>query len=376
MFPDIEKPLDARIVYEIMASTLAGIVGQILVLFFAVLFTAGFVPAAILAPWALLHLLNLLWRAKIVRIYMRALKAEKLDAARRQFRLYLVSLGVTSLLWAAMPLAIFWLPEEYHFLLYALVISLTFGSTIAIGPLTPVFMMYVLPMNLVTAGVLLFEGGRVHLGAAMFLPVALFFAAKSAKMHMLDYTALIAKESEATSLKEFFEHRAHHDALTGIANRFKLFDRFERILEEAKKSREPVAIFFLDLDRFKAINDRYGHPTGDRVLEAVGRRLREVLREGDLPARFAGDEFVVIVKGVGDREKLARIARKIRDAIAAPIVAETVTLRVTTSIGIALYPCDGETMEALIKAADTAMYRSKKEGLPFAFHSEKAKAEA
>ncbi len=375
MFPDIEKPVDARIVYEIMASTLTGIVGQILVLLFALLFTAGYVPAAVLGPWTLLHLANFLWRRRIVRRYMDAVKARALREARKGFRLYLVSLGVTSGLWAAMPLAIFWMPEEYHFLLYALIISLTFGSTMAIGPLTPVFMTYVLPMNLVMMGVLCYEGGRVHVAAAFFLPVSLFFAAKAARMHLLDYTALIVRESEATTLKEFFEHRAHHDPLTGIANRLKFFDRFETILAEAKKNRRPVAIFFLDLDRFKQINDRYGHAAGDKVLEVVGKRLAAALRSEDVPARFAGDEFVAIVAGIEDREALREIARKIRDAIAEPIAIGALRLHVTASIGIALYPDDGTTTEALIKAADMAMYRSKREGLPFAFHSEKAKEE-
>jgi len=369
MFPDIESSLDAKIVHEIISSTVTGFVGQLLVLLFALLFTAGYVPTAILTGWVLLHLLNFLLRYRIVQRYLRAVERDDKPFAHRLFRGYLTSLATTSLLWAAMPLGIFWLPEEYHFLLYALIISLTFGSTMSIGPLTPVFMIYVLPMNLVMMGVLLYEGGRVHVAAALFLPVAFFFAARAARMHLMDYTVLLTREHEATSLKEFFEHRAHHDALTGIPNRFKFFERFRHRLDEAKKEERPLALFFLDLDRFKQINDTYGHAAGDRVLEVVGQRLQASLRKEDLPARFAGDEFVAIVEGIGDREHLEQIALKIRETIASPIAVDGVTLSVTPSIGIARYPEDGDEMEELLKKADEAMYRSKRAGCPFAFYT-------
>ncbi|WP_457596884.1 diguanylate cyclase [Hydrogenimonas sp.] len=363
MFPTVRNAVDAQIITEIMSATRVGIVGQLLVLLFCWVFFYAFVPAAILYPWMLLHGANMLYRIRLVERYREAVASEAdtetLDAI---FRRYLVSLGATSLLWAAMPLLAYYLPEEYHFLAYALVISLTYGSTMAIGPLTPIFLMYVLPMNLSMMGILLYEGGTVHTAAALFLPVALFFAGRAAKMHLIDYTSLIAQKTHVTELKDYFEYHASHDALTGLANRQYFMEHLEETLRRCGEKREPVALFFLDLDRFKEVNDTYGHAVGDRVLQIAARRLRAAVRSEDFVARFAGDEFVVVMEGVGDEEALERVAFQIRDAMGETMRVGDASLRIVPSIGIALFPLHARGARELVAAADEAMYRSKRKG--------------
>lgn len=366
LIPDRE--VDRRITRKIIASTKSGFIGQVLVLLFALTIFYGYVPLSALLLWSGLHLLNFLYRLKIVDEYLHAGESpEKRKRSDLLFRRYILSLVFTSALWTAMLIFFPMVPETYGFLIYAIVIVLTYGSTISIGPLTPVFLTFVLPMNLALMAQLLLHGGRIYVAAALFLPVALFFAAKAAKMHLYDYTALLIKESQAHRLRERFEHLASHDALTGIPNRSKFLELFDRALREAKGRHGALALFFIDLDRFKEINDTYGHHIGDRVLEIIGKRLKASMRESDIPARLAGDEFVVLVRNVSQKGELAAIAQKIRDTIASPIVTGKVRITVEPSIGIARYPEDGDDLQTLMMHADSAMYRSKKERKAYLF---------
>lgn len=152
-------------------------------------------------------------------------------------------------------------------------------------------------------------------------------------------------------------HLAVHDALTGLPNRRLLYDRATVALAHAKRTQGKVAVMFLDLDGFKAINDSEGHRIGDLVLQEATRRMVGCLRVGDTMARLDGDEFVFLLpeidSGAGD------VARRLGEALSAPLVAEGRALSVTCSIGISSYPSDGLDIEALIRSADIAMYRAK-----------------
>lgn len=155
------------------------------------------------------------------------------------------------------------------------------------------------------------------------------------------------------------DHLASHDSLTGLPNRRLFLERLELALARAKRRETQVALLFIDLDQFKAINDTHGHNAGDAVLQTVAQRLRGLLRETDTPARIGGDEFIILVEGVPDNTSLEQIVRKVQAELALPIPYQDIELESGGSIGIARYPEDGTTASTLIAAADQAMYRSK-----------------
>ncbi len=175
----------------------------------------------------------------------------------------------------------------------------------------------------------------------------------------------VAVFSDISSLKES-EHKlfylAHHDALTGLPNRLLMNARLEHVLGQAKRNPTCIALMFIDLDRFKYVNDTYGHAQGDRLLISVSKRLRSLLREQDTIARIGGDEFVVILEGLTHSEDAANLAQKFIDALEQPFQLSENEVFVSPSIGITIFPEDGRTPEILLKNADIAMYRAKEQG--------------
>ena len=155
------------------------------------------------------------------------------------------------------------------------------------------------------------------------------------------------------------EHLAYYDTLTGLPNRALFSDRLTVALTHAHRHRYKLAILFLDIDRFKQINDSLGHTVGDRLLRTVAARIRNAIREEDTVARFGGDEFTVLIHIIGKIEDAGKIAQKILDSFKQPITIDEREFVVTSSIGISVYPIDGADSETLIRNADTAMYRAK-----------------
>ncbi|HEV8431781.1 MAG TPA: PAS domain S-box protein, partial [Thermoanaerobaculia bacterium] len=158
------------------------------------------------------------------------------------------------------------------------------------------------------------------------------------------------------------EYQAYHDTMTGLPNRALFRDRLTVALAHARRTHTPVAVMFLDLDSFKLVNDTLGHSLGDELLKVIATRLKSVLREEDTIARMGGDEFTVLVANISSPDDAPVIAQKVLDAVAQPARVEGHELYVTTSIGIALYPNDGDSAESLLKNADNAMYRAKELG--------------
>jgi diguanylate cyclase (GGDEF)-like protein/PAS domain S-box-containing protein len=176
---------------------------------------------------------------------------------------------------------------------------------------------------------------------------------------------LVVSLHDLTERKRYesrIEHLASHDALTGLPNRALLRDRVEQAIVHARRTGSRVAVMYVDLDQFKLVNDSWGHPAGDALLVEVGTRLRSAMREGDTVARLGGDEFVVLLADLARPGDSALVARKIAGALAPPIVLDGRETLVTASIGIAIWPEDGEGLEALLQCADVAMYRAKDEG--------------
>jgi diguanylate cyclase (GGDEF)-like protein len=170
----------------------------------------------------------------------------------------------------------------------------------------------------------------------------------------------LMKEMTARKQAQLY-HLAHHDTLTGLPNRLLFYDRLRQSLHNAQRSNLFLAVLFLDLDHFKKVNDTYGHPQGDALLQIVAQRLNKSLREGDTVARLGGDEFTVILTHVSKQTDVDLVVRKIFDNISEPIQLDGHELKITCSIGSSLYPADGTNMEGLIQKADTAVYHAKLE---------------
>lgn len=162
--------------------------------------------------------------------------------------------------------------------------------------------------------------------------------------------------------EEQLRQLAHFDKLTGLPNRLLFFERLERAVVESRRSRSSFGLLFVDLDAFKAVNDTYGHKTGDGLLVMVGQRMSGCVRESDTVARMGGDEFCVIVRGVNSLDGPVTVAEKIISVLSQPFDVSGVTCRIGASAGISFYPDDGDTVELLMTHADDAMYEAKKSG--------------
>jgi diguanylate cyclase (GGDEF)-like protein/PAS domain S-box-containing protein len=170
--------------------------------------------------------------------------------------------------------------------------------------------------------------------------------------------------SERKLAEERIYHLAHHDTLTGLPNRFSLHNRLSQAIVSVRRENRSLAVMFLDLDHFKTINDTLGHPVGDRLLIEVALRLKDCVRESDVVARLGGDEFVVVMTDISDAPigAVSAMASKIQQRLTEPCVIDGRDLHATPSIGIAVFPSDGDDADALMKNADVAMYHAKSRG--------------
>ena len=191
------------------------------------------------------------------------------------------------------------------------------------------------------------------------------------KSEVRDLNLLVHQFAAATEQEQAARHAAFHDVLTGLPNRALFDDRLDQGIAQAQRHQWTLAVMFLDLDRFKPINDVYGHDAGDAILKAVARRLEAHTRNEDTFSRYGGDEFLYVLIDAGTIENIAAVADKLVKAIQVPIQvhfgARTEFLRVAASIGIALFPRDGSTAAELVKRADSAMFCAKHAKSGYAF---------
>ena len=183
--------------------------------------------------------------------------------------------------------------------------------------------------------------------------------------------------TERMQAQERLEYIAQHDALTELPNRLLLLDRLNQAIARARWHQRVVALLFVDLDRFKTINDSLGHETGDLILQQIAIRLNTCVREGDTVARFGGDEFVILLDDVANESDIRGISKKVLDSFVPPFKVSAQQFYVTASIGISLYPNDGADASTLLKNADIAMYRAKEQGKnAYRFYSAEMSARA
>lgn len=177
-----------------------------------------------------------------------------------------------------------------------------------------------------------------------------------------DISEYVSLQHDLELQKRYLQHLAHHDTLTGLSNRLIFSNKLSDIMRKSKYTHEKFAIIFIDLDHFKHINDTLGHEFGDVVLKEISNRFKNCVRESDLLARLGGDEFIVLVNNINSEKDCIVIAEKLLDQAKKSILYKNEIMNVSASLGIALYPTDGETQKALLKNADSAMYQSKEKG--------------
>ena len=218
--------------------------------------------------------------------------------------------------------------------------------------------------------------GKVQAASAELSVVNRALKGEVRERRMVDHQFAAAKEQEAAG-----RHAAFHDALTGLPNRALFNNRLEHGFAQAKRHGWTLAVMFVDLDKFKIINDTHGHEAGDSVLRTIARRLEENTRGEDTVSRHGGDEFLYLLTEIRDEANIAMIAEKIIQAIQTPCDISVgdldISVRVKASIGIAIFPKDGTTADTLVKSADEAMYRAKqtKSGYSFAQNASAAQSE-
>jgi diguanylate cyclase (GGDEF)-like protein len=196
-------------------------------------------------------------------------------------------------------------------------------------------------------------------GATDFVPKPIHFAVLKQRVSRL---------IQANKVEQHVKKLAYHDSLTGLPNRANLMQQLRLMVNRAQIENKKIAILFLDLDRFKLINDTLGHDAGDLLLKAVSERIGRCVRNQDFIARLGGDEFTVVLEGVAGKEVVSKIAAKICDALSQPFVFLQQKMFVTTSIGVSMFPDDGQDISSLMKHADSAMFRAKEQRNDYCFY--------
>jgi diguanylate cyclase (GGDEF)-like protein/PAS domain S-box-containing protein len=184
------------------------------------------------------------------------------------------------------------------------------------------------------------------------------------------WVAFLRDVSDSKQQIVLLRHQAMHDSLTDLPNRALLYERFEKALDAVRGTTNMVALMLMDLDRFKEVNDTFGHHFGDVLLKQVAQRLRNQLREFETVARLGGDEFAIVLPTPADANEVAQTARRLLNTLQQPFVVESQVLEVGASIGIALYPQHGGDARMLMRRADVAMYAAKSANIGYSFHSE------
>ena len=195
-----------------------------------------------------------------------------------------------------------------------------------------------------------------------FLALMSIYTLKDSRNNVVNRIAVFSDITQSKAEQETVAHQAQHDFLTNLPNRLLFRDRFKQQLARAKRHKRKFAVLYIDLDKFKPVNDTLGHQVGDQLLVAVAERLKLQVREVDTVSRFGGDEFAVLMSEVTTRNDVTTLADKILASLSLSYSLEGHTVQVTGSMGIALYPDDGPDMEAILSKADAAMYKAKRNG--------------
>ncbi len=386
----IEAQVRAEQVNLIYGSTYPAVFGNILGAVLSWLVLAQNTPGAALDIWLGGIVSIALVRWTLYRTRERQKQAGTASTEVWESRLFAI-MAVNGLGWACFGAIVFFLAPALEEGMSVIILGgMVAGAVGTLGPLRRVFLAHSVPImaSLITIEAL--HGDREHLIMALFAAcfgITVFTTARHVSVIMrrnielrLHNEGLVeslrASNHQLADTNEVLEHQieerrqaesqiaflATHDALTGLPNRRLQEDRFDQAVAQAARRRVRVALLFIDLDRFKEVNDSMGHPTGDELLETVAARLRDCLRDGDSVCRQGGDEFLLMLSTATHRNEVATVARRIIRTLREPAVVNGHVIKIGCSIGISLYPNDGTEFEVLVGRADEALYRAKRQG--------------
>lgn len=309
--------------------------------------------------------LTTLARLLTIRAYFRAAPIQRFEDLRRWERRYAAGNLASAAQLALLNVAVM---AGHNPLVHLITVSLVFGfgagivSRTSVRPTVCVTGLLVATVPTVVGLVLhaaSSNGASLH--SEMFF-VEAFIVAAITGLSLQTVAHLYRSAVEHHTARHDMAKLARTDALTGLSNRLLLREQFQDRAATAVRAKNLVALHYLDLDGFKAVNDRYGHPAGDALLEKVARRLEEMVRVNDVVARLGGDEFIVLQAGIGAESEAEMLARRIIREVSKPYVFENISMSVSVSVGIATAPKLGLELERLLGCADAALYRAKAGG--------------
>ena len=360
----------------------------------------GAIAPSVLVAWTLAAFALLGWRFALAKTYAKR-RPEPSESLRWATHFTATSL-VSGLLWGVAGW-VFFVPDSasLQVFLYTSMVGLAAGSIIVTSYWLPAYFAFAVPSVGLSALRLLSEGGAEYTSLALLMGMFLLIITRVAQVqsraaievvqlrdenHSLverlrlendaveavnrdldqrvrERTAELETEVDVRKAAELrLEHLAHHDPLTGLPNRLAFAHLLDRSISLAARRGSRFALLFIDLDRFKEVNDSAGHTVGDRVLQAVAERLSFNLRRGDTLSRLGGDEFVCLLEDISDTRDVLRIAQKKIALLSSPFDTAGHEVYLSASIGICMYPEDGEDRDTLVRNADTAMFRAKADG--------------
>lgn len=314
---------------------------------------------------AVLGGLTTLARLLTIRAFRRAAPIQGFEELRRWERRYAAGNLASAALLALLNVAVMeWNDPLLHFVSVSLVFGFGAGivSRTSVRPAVCVAGLLVATVPTVVGLVLhaaRLNGSSLH--SEMFL-VEAFIVAAITGLSLQTVAHLYRSAVEHHTARHDMAKLARTDALTGLSNRLLLREQFQDRAAAAVRAKNLVALHYLDLDGFKDVNDRYGHPAGDALLEQVARRLEEIVRADDVVARLGGDEFIVLQAGIGEESEAEMLARRIIREVSKPYVIDDISMSVSVSVGIATAPKLGLELERLLGCVDAALYRAKAGG--------------
>ncbi len=263
--------------------------------------------------------------------------------------------GVMGVLWGAAPILFFQDAASEQLLLASLGIGMVCAGCFVLATIPVAAMTFIVPLTTATA-IALARGGQFgHYMIVLLLISYIFALLAAASTHATQFMARVQAHIQA-------EREARRDALTGLPNRTAFLEALEKAVDRCMRYGEGFALFSMDLDGFKAVNDRLGHPVGDQLLAQVGARLGTGVRDRDTLARISGDEFMLLMPGVHHPDRAVAVAERLLSLFSAPVMLDGEEVQVRLSVGVSLAPRDGAVASELLERADTALYQVKREG--------------
>ncbi|MCK4874308.1 MAG: diguanylate cyclase, partial [Sulfurimonas sp.] len=363
---------------RVYQNAMVGVSGHfIVILLLSVLFIDSKIPLHIILSGMFFHCIILLTRIYITFRYKKIKDTiDNFNDLHAWLVRYRILMFLSGLAFGLMLFFVQNLPTEYHFLILAVLIGLAASSILTVGEIFSIYSSYIFAMFGVTLLWMVMQNDHIHDIGAILLVLSMYYFGISGRRYENNFRQIIIEKNRAqehslaekkaqdtiVEQKSTLDYQTNYDSLTGLPNRVLFNDRLEQGIQKAQRNDTILALYFIDLDNFKVVNDSLGHDVGNKILNAVASRLKNIIRSSDTLSRLGGDEFTVILEDFNYIQGTSRLAQKILKVLSEPFLIDNHTLYISSSIGISLYPKDAQNAESLIKYADNAMNKAKEEG--------------